>query len=88
MKKYNVVISKVASRELKSLSKEIIPVLYSKMLSLSENPRPAGCKKLKGYKEDIWRIRIGDYRISYSIDDIICVVDIRHVGNRKDIYRQ
>ncbi len=86
MKKYQVIISNVATKELRNLPKEIIPVLYHKMLLLSEEPRPAGCKKLVGNKEAIWRIRVGDYRITYSIDDVICIVDIRHVGHRKDIY--
>jgi mRNA interferase RelE/StbE len=46
-----------------------------------------GFKKLKGNYEDLYRIRIGDYRIIYSIEDKIQVVDIRQIGHRKDIYR-
>ncbi len=86
MKKYQVIISKIATKELRDLPKEIIPSIYEKMLSLSDNPRPAGCKKLAGNKEAIWRVRVGDYRFTYSIDDVICIVDVRHVGHRKDIY--
>jgi mRNA interferase RelE/StbE len=67
MKKYQVIISKAATKELRNLPKEIIPALYHKMLSLSEDPRPEGCKKLVSNKEAIWRIRVGDYRITYSI---------------------
>jgi mRNA interferase RelE/StbE len=55
------------------------------ILNLSDNPRPQGSKKLKGGFEN-WRIRIGDYRIIYAIDDEILIVDIRKVGHRKDIY--
>ncbi len=88
MKKYQVVVSNVASRELRNLPREVIPVVYEKMLSLSDNPRAVGCVKLSGSKEAIWRVRSGDYRITYSIDDIVRIVDIRHVGNRKDIYRR
>jgi mRNA interferase RelE/StbE len=54
---------------------------------LAENPRPAGVKKLKGNNEDLYRIRSGDYRVVYSIEDEIRVVDIRKIGHRKDIYR-
>jgi len=87
MNKYQVIISKVAGKELRQLPKETIARLYEKMQSLSGDPRPSGCKKLEGYKENIWRIRVGDYRIIYSIDDIIYIVDIRHVGHRRDIYK-
>ncbi|MGQ0738021.1 MAG: type II toxin-antitoxin system RelE family toxin [Bacteroidota bacterium] len=48
---------------------------------------PGGVKKLKGEKEDLYRIRSGDYRIIYSIEDKIRIVDIRKIGHRKDIYR-
>ena len=53
---------------------------------LADNPRPAGCKKLKGEKEYMWRIRVGDYRILYTIAEEVKVVDIRKIGHRKDIY--
>lgn len=86
MKKYRVIISKVAGKELRQFPKNVIEKIYTKMLSLSDDPRPHGCKKLEGYSESLWRVRVGDYRIIYSVDDIICIVDVRHVGNRKDIY--
>jgi len=88
MKTYNVIISQVATKELRHFPKDVITVLYHKMLSLSENPRPAGCKKLTGSSEAIWRVRVGDYRITYSIDDDIYIVDIRHVGHRRDVYKK
>jgi mRNA interferase RelE/StbE len=44
-------------------------------------------KKLKGNNEDLYRIRSGDYRVVYSIKDEIRVVDIRKIGDRKDIYK-
>jgi len=88
MKKYQVVISKAAGNELRRLPKNEIARIYSKMQSLADNPRPPGCKKLEGSKEGLWRIRVGNYRIIYSIDDSVCVVDIQYVGDRKDIYRK
>lgn len=45
-----------------------------------------GEKKLEGKKEEIWRIRVGDYRIIYLIEDTIKIVEIRKIGHRKDIY--
>ncbi len=53
---------------------------------LSENPRPVGCLKLKGSKENLWRIRVGDYRIVYLIEDTIRIVNVRNIGNRKNVY--
>ena len=87
MKKYGVTISKAAGRELRQFPKNIIEKIYTKMQSLSDNPRPPGCTKLEGYSESLWRVRTGDYRIVYSVDDVVCIVEIRHVGNRKNIYQ-
>jgi mRNA interferase RelE/StbE len=56
----------------------------SAALSLSENPRPYGYKKLVG--RDAYRIRIGDYRIIYEIEDKIITVTVIDVGHRKEIY--
>jgi mRNA interferase RelE/StbE len=53
--------------------------------SLKLNPRPIGCKKLVG--RDGWRIREGDYRVIYTIDDELQEVLVLDVGNRRDIYR-
>ena len=53
---------------------------------LAIEPRPEGSKKLKSSDENLWRIRIGDYRVLYIIEDTIKVVEIRKIGHRKDIY--
>jgi mRNA interferase RelE/StbE len=56
-----------------------------KILSLEENPRPSGCKKLRGYK-DLWRIRIGDWRVVYVIDDVKFRITITRVAHRREAY--
>ena len=53
---------------------------------LSEDPRPSGCVKLSG-PNDLWRIRIGDYRVVYAISDPKRTVDVSIVRHRKDVYR-
>ena len=88
MKRYQVLFSKVAAKELRRLPNEIIERVITKAKELENEPRPPGCKKLVGEKEDLWRIRIGDYRIIYSIDDTIYIVDIRRIGHRRDIYNK
>jgi mRNA interferase RelE/StbE len=52
---------------------------------LSHNPRPSGCKKLKGGLGE-WRIRIGDYRVVYTIDDRAKAVDVTRIAHRKEVY--
>lgn len=85
MKRYTVVLTQTAEKELHKLPLRMIEKIVDALKSLEENPRPLGCKKLKGYK-NLWRVRVGDYWIIYSVDDIILLVDIREVGHRKDIY--
>ncbi|MHB8261824.1 MAG: type II toxin-antitoxin system RelE family toxin [Bacteroidia bacterium] len=83
---YQVVIKKSAAKELESLPKKVLLPVTQAIVKLSDNPRPAGCKKLKGQIENIWRIRVGDYRVVYEIKDTVKIVDIQKVGHRKDIY--
>ena len=85
MSSYKVIITKSAEKELAQLPVETIIRIREKVNLLAENPRPDGYKKLRGYK-DFYRIRIGDYRVIYSIQDNILTVTVVAVGNRKDIY--
>ncbi|MDR2180016.1 MAG: type II toxin-antitoxin system RelE/ParE family toxin [Synergistaceae bacterium] len=54
-------------------------------LALADNPRPVGCKKLKG--SDSWRIRVGDYRVVYEIYDDVLVVLVVRVAHRREVYK-
>jgi len=60
--KYSLEIKQSGQKELDSLDDAIFARVDRKILALADNPRPAGCKKLKGYK-DLWRIRVGDMRV-------------------------
>jgi mRNA interferase RelE/StbE len=73
-------------KELVELPKQASIKLTQAIDSLANNPRPIGCKKLKGEKEYLSRIRVGDYRVIYQIEDVVKIVEIRKIGNRKDIY--
>jgi mRNA interferase RelE/StbE len=86
VKKYQIFFSKVAAKELRHLPGAELKRVYAKAKELESNPRPVGCKKLVGEKEDLWRVRVGDYRIVYTINDSVFVVDIRRIGHRRDIY--
>ncbi len=85
MNRYEVVLTKSAERNLARLPSGVLKNVINLLTALQSNPRPTGCKKLKGYK-NLWRIRYGDYRIVYAIDDVILLVDVRGIGHRKDIY--
>jgi mRNA interferase RelE/StbE len=85
MKRYEVVFSKRAEKDIEKLPAKAVEKIIPVVISLESNPRPVNCKKLKGYV-DLWRVRVGNYRIIYSIEDKILLVDIRGIGDRKDVY--
>ncbi len=82
---HEVRIGRSAARELEALPDQIIDRVARKIDSLSTQPRPAGCRKLRG-GDDLWRVRVGDYRIIYAIDDTQPIVEIRVIRHRKDAY--
>jgi mRNA interferase RelE/StbE len=83
---YAIVISKSAAKDLEKISRIHLAGLIEAIDGLAENPRPAGCKKLKGSTEPFWRIRKGEYRVVYQISDQVKIVDIRRVRHRREVY--
>ena len=86
MKMYHITFAASAVKELSSLPKNVQARIEKTVDSLMENPRPFGAIKLKGEK-GVYRIRVGDYRVIYSIDDNNYKIDVSVVRNRKDAYR-
>ena len=87
MAKYRVVIKPSASKEIDAVGqKKDRQRIVLRIQSLGENPRPFGCEKLSG-QLDRYRVREGNYRILYSIDDEKLLIDVTKVGHRKDVYR-
>jgi mRNA interferase RelE/StbE len=82
---YVVEVKPSARKELEALPDHVLSRVVRKMESLSQNPRPAGCKKLKGYK-DQWRIRVGDWRLLYIIDDAVKLVSVTRIAHRREVY--
>jgi mRNA interferase RelE/StbE len=82
---YSLQIKSSAQKELDSLDDAVFARIDPKILALAENPRPAGCKKLKGYR-DQWRVRAGDWRVIYIIDDSAKRVTITRVAHRREVY--
>ena len=87
MARYALDIKPSARKELEHLSDKLLAHLVSKIDDLGVKPRPFGCKKLRGYK-DLWRIRVGDYRVVYIIDDDHKTVSVTRVAHRGDVYEQ
>ncbi len=81
---YAVLILRRAQKELAGLPKADYERVRDVVDALAENPRPAGCKKLVG--REGWRIRSGDYRVIYEIDDAQRNITILHIGHRRDVY--
>jgi mRNA interferase RelE/StbE len=83
--KYSLEIKQSAQKELDALDDALFNRIDRKILVLAENPRPAGCKKLKGYK-DQWRVRVGDWRVVYIIDDTAKLVSVTRIAHRREVY--
>lgn len=82
---YSLFILPRAQRELAALSKKDFEKAKAAILALAGNPRPANRSKLTG--RNGWRIRIGNYRVIYEIDDPNRSVTVLNVGHRREIYR-
>jgi mRNA interferase RelE/StbE len=83
---YTIYLTKAAAKDLAAVPKKTLHHIDQIIQSLANDPRPEGSKKLKG-ADDLYRIRQGDFRIIYRIEDTVLVVTVVRVGNRRDIYR-
>jgi mRNA interferase RelE/StbE len=86
MAKYEIEISRTAEKQLKKLSKDDQKRVVAAILDLAEDPVPKGSRKLTGY-EDVYRIRVGRFRVLYSWAAKTLIVIVLKIGHRKDAYR-
>lgn len=86
MARYLVIIKRPAEKELGKVPKCDAMRLAIAIDALAENPRPSGVKKLEA-SANLWRIRVGDYRVIYTIEDRIVTVTVVRIGQRGDVYR-
>lgn len=82
---YHVILKRSAEKELNALSGSLFARIKHKLLALEENPRPFGVQKLQG--QTAYRIRVGNYRILYLIDDAAQQIEIISVAHRREAYR-
>jgi len=82
---YAVGVGRSAQKEIRDLDAVLRSRIIAALRKLAEEPRPSGCKKLVGSR-DLWRIRIGDYRVIYRIDDAAQTIEVRVVRHRSAAY--
>jgi mRNA interferase RelE/StbE len=84
---YTIIIPKAVQKQLDALPDDVYERIAAKVQQLAENPRPDGVVKLKG-SENEYRIRIGDYRVRYEIEDEELRILLLQCKNRKEVYRK
>ena len=82
---YKVAIEQRVYEDLDKIPSKEVDKIYKKIIQLEDNPRPSGSQKLKS-RDDRYRIRQGDYRIVYTINDLEKIVGVVLVRHRKDVY--
>ncbi len=82
---YQILVKRSAEKELAALSPQMRERIAERLLALEENPRPLDIKKLR--EQEGYRLRVGDYRVLFTIDDSARLVYIYAVGHRRKIYR-
>jgi mRNA interferase RelE/StbE len=85
--KYSIEILPAAIKAMRALPKRDLERVDRRIRSLADDPRPPSAIPLKGSGRGLWRVRVGDYRILYQIQDDRLIVMVVDVGNRRDIYR-
>jgi mRNA interferase RelE/StbE len=86
MADYSISFARSARKELESLSAKLVQRIFPTIEALAKEPRPKGCRKLTTEK-DLWRIRVGDYRVIYAIYDAKQAIDIIAVRHRSKAYQ-
>lgn len=85
MASYSLLIKRSAAKELEHLSAKDRRRIAAKVQALAAEPRPPGAERLSGQEK--YRIRQGDYRVVYAVDDSIETVTVVRIGHRRDVYR-
>ena len=84
---FDVVLKRSAEKEVAALDAETRGRVLEVLATLAENPRPSGAQKLRG-PYDLWRIRVGDYRILYKIEGNVLKIYVVRVSHRREVYRR
>jgi len=85
MDDYSITFARSARKELEDLDAQLVNRIFPRIEGLAKEPRPLGCRKLRGEK-NLWRIRVGDYRVVYAVHDTERIVDVAAVRHRSKAY--
>ena len=85
MASYSLRVSRSAERELRGIPKPDLERILKRIRALADDPRPHGCVRLSGAPG--YRVRQGDWRVIYEVDDLVRAVKIIKVGHRREVYR-
>jgi mRNA interferase RelE/StbE len=83
---YSIRIKRSAEKQMRSLPLNVADKVGLAINGLAETPRPHGSKKLRGL-DDTYRIRVADYRVVYTIEDEVLIVEVVKVAHRREVYR-
>ena len=86
MASFSVVLKPSVEKDLRSLSKSVLERVWARIVTLPQDPRPRQSAKLAG-TQDLYRVRVGDHRIVYGVDDTARQIVIHYVRHRSDSYR-
>ena len=84
-REYRIELTRAAERDLRGLPRDVLRRVDRRILALANDPRPRGARKLEG-TANTYRVRVGDYRILYEIEDAAILVLVVRVGHRREIY--
>jgi mRNA interferase RelE/StbE len=83
--RYAIRFARSARKELERLDADLVERVFVRIENLAADPRPPGCRKLRG-NSNLWRIRVGDYRVLYEILDPAITIDIIAIRHRREAY--
>jgi mRNA interferase RelE/StbE len=86
VREYTIVFARSARKELQALDRSVSARILKRIEALTRQPRPSGCKKLEG-TDNLWRIRVGDWRVVYAVDDTRSLVEVSVIRHRREVYR-
>ena len=85
MGKFSILFTRSARKEFENIPDAAVEKIFASIENLSSEPFPRGCKKLKSEK-NLWRIRVGDYRVIYSVYSDRLIIDVIRIRHRKEVY--
>jgi mRNA interferase RelE/StbE len=85
---YRIEFDRCVKKDLKSVPIQEVNRIQAAISDLAHAPRPPGCKQLKGKNREYLRIRVGDYRIIYTVEDSVLLIIVIYIGHRREIYKK